>query len=124
VNIYPEDIEVAVSEVSGVHAGRVVAMGLVNDALGTESLTVVAELNAAADTQTLRAIETETRAAILAACGIAPSHVFVVPPKWIVKSTAGKISRIETRQRVLERWGELTTKPARQVAGNALGEAS
>jgi hypothetical protein len=33
--------------------------------------------------------------------------VFLVPPRWIVKSTAGKISRVETRARVVERWDEL-----------------
>jgi hypothetical protein len=31
--------------------------------------------------------------------GIAPRYVSVMPERWIVKSTAGKISRGETRAR-------------------------
>jgi hypothetical protein len=31
--------------------------------------------------------------------GVAPRAVSVVPQRWIVKSTAGKISRRETRER-------------------------
>jgi fatty-acyl-CoA synthase len=111
VNVYPEDVEAAVSDVPGIHAGRAVAMGLYNEAHGTESIVLIAEVE---DEQTLansRALETDVRAAIVAMVGSAPSRVFLVPPKWIVKSTAGKISRSETRARMLERWAELTGRP-------------
>jgi acyl-CoA synthetase (AMP-forming)/AMP-acid ligase II len=36
---------------------------------------------------------------VLSAMGVAPRAVSVVPQRWIVKSTAGKISRRETRER-------------------------
>lgn len=110
VNIYPEDIEQAVSELDGVHPGRVVALGLEDDALGTERLVVIAEANTALDLANADLIEASIRKTVIIFAGIAPSHVFVVPPRWIVKSTAGKISRTETRKRVLERWDSIEAR--------------
>ncbi len=107
VNVYPEDVELAVSGVEGIHPGRAVAVGIVDETIGTERLVVVAEANALADLERAQRIELAARAAVVATCGIAPYRTFIVEPKWIVKSTAGKISRIETRQRLLERWKQL-----------------
>jgi acyl-CoA synthetase (AMP-forming)/AMP-acid ligase II len=111
VNVYPEDVEAAASDVPGIHAGRAVAMGLYSEEAGTESLVLVAEVNDDKDLANARELEANVRSAVVAMVGSAPSRVFLVPPKWIVKSTAGKISRSETRARVLERWAELTRKP-------------
>jgi hypothetical protein len=44
-------------------------------------------------------LEAAVRRMVLTAIGTAPRYVAVVPQRWIVKSTAGKISRLETRQR-------------------------
>jgi fatty-acyl-CoA synthase len=114
VNLYPEDLETAVSAVAGVHAGRVVALGLDDDSLGTERLVVVAELSAAADLARAAEIEAEARKAIVAVSGLAPYKVFIVPPQWVVKSTAGKIARPDTKARLLERWDELAKPRAGQ----------
>lgn len=111
INVFPEDLEARVSEVEGVHPGRAVALGLEDPELGTERLVLVAEANEAADLARASEIDREIRRVVLTICGVAPYQVFVVPPKWIVKSTAGKISRIETRARVLERWEALTSEP-------------
>ncbi len=107
VNIYPEDVEAAAGEVPGVHGGRAVAFGLPNPELGTESLILVAEVDQDADLARAPLIEVEVRAAVKAMVGLSPNRVLLVPPKWVVKSTAGKISRSETRARVLARWDEL-----------------
>jgi fatty-acyl-CoA synthase len=107
VNVYPEDIEAAASELHGIHAGRAVAMGLLDERLGTERLVVVAEAEGAIEATDREKLELAVRAAAVAVSGIAPHKVFVVPPKWIVKSTAGKISRVETKDRVLARWDDL-----------------
>jgi len=107
VNVHPEDLEAAVSGVEGVHAGRVVAIGLDDERLGTERLVIVAEVDDPADLARSSAIETEARRTVLAVSGVAPARVFVVPPQWIVKSTAGKPARAETRARLLTRWDEL-----------------
>ena len=33
---------------------------------------------------------------------VAISRVFLVPPRWLIKSSAGKLSRKANRQRILE----------------------
>jgi hypothetical protein len=48
-----------------------------------------------------RAVECEIRNLIKASLAVAPRYVRVVPQRWIVKSTAGKISRTDTRARFL-----------------------
>jgi acyl-CoA synthetase (AMP-forming)/AMP-acid ligase II len=112
VNLYPEDLETAVSAVAGVHAGRVVALGLEDAQLGTERLVVVAELDDSSDPARAAEIEAEARKVIVAVGGVAPYKVFIVPPQWVVKSTAGKVARADTRARLLERWDELATPRA------------
>jgi hypothetical protein len=39
--------------------------------------------------------------------GVAIRTIFVKPPKWIVKSTAGKASRSATREKLLQEHPEL-----------------
>lgn len=98
-NIFPEDVETLASTVNGVYAGRVVAFGVEDEELGTQNLALVAEMRGEYDAPRGAEIESEIRQLILAAIGVAPRHVAVVPERWIVKSTAGKISRRETRER-------------------------
>jgi acyl-CoA synthetase (AMP-forming)/AMP-acid ligase II len=107
VNLYPEDLEAVVSTVAGVHAGRVVALGIDDAALGTERLVVVGELDEGIESEQIAAIEAEARKVIVAGSGVAPYKVFLVPPHWVVKSTAGKVARPDTLVRVLERWDDL-----------------
>ncbi len=106
-NIYPQDIEQVVSSHSAVHDGRVVAMGLYNPDLGTEDIVVVAEL----ENEELLAkgpeLESEIRGKIVAALGIAVRTIFLRPPKWIIKSTAGKPARSATREKFLREHPEL-----------------
>jgi fatty-acyl-CoA synthase len=100
-NIFPEDVEAVAGSVDGVYPGRVVAFGIEDQQYGTESLAVIAEMTSEYHPETAAALEREIRKVILAAVGIAPRHVAVVPKRWIVKSTAGKISRRDTRERFL-----------------------
>jgi acyl-CoA synthetase (AMP-forming)/AMP-acid ligase II len=99
-NIFPEDVETVVNTVSGIYPGRVVAFGIENPH-DTESLIVVAEMKGAYDRDRAAALEKETARLILTTIGIGPGRVCVLPERWIVKSTAGKISRRETRERYL-----------------------
>lgn len=100
-NIFPEDVETVVNTVEGVYPGRVVVFGVPDEQYGTESLTVVAEMRGVFEDRGARALESEIRKLVLAAAGVAPRFVKVAPERWIVKSTAGKISRRETRERFL-----------------------
>jgi fatty-acyl-CoA synthase len=98
-NIFPEDVEAVVNIVDGVHPGRVVAFGIEDHEYGTQSLAVIAEATRDLSEQIALDLETSIRELVLNAIGVAPRYVAIVPRQWIVKSTAGKISRRETRER-------------------------
>jgi fatty-acyl-CoA synthase len=106
-NIYPQDIEEIVSSHQAIHDGRAIALGLFNPDLGTEDIVVVAEVES--EEHLLRAdeIEREIRSNVVANMGVAVRTVFLKPPKWIVKSTAGKPARSTTRQKLLQEHPEL-----------------
>ncbi len=102
-NLYPEDVEDAVSAVPGVLPGRVVALGVADEALGTEQVWVIAESDRHGTPE-----EPGLRAAIQlagAAIDVTIARVLVAPPRWLIKSSAGKPSRKANRERVLA--GEL-----------------
>jgi len=101
-NICPEDVEAVVNSIENVYPGRVVAFGMEDTDYGTQSLAVVAEMKGEFSEESAAQLEAAIRRLVLAAIGVAPRHVAVVPARWIVKSTAGKISRRETRQRFLQ----------------------
>jgi len=109
-NIYPQDIEQIVGTHAAVHDGRVVAMGLYNPDLGTEDIVVVAELQSTELLVKAEEIEQQIRATIVAGLGIAVRAVFLKPPKWIIKSTAGKPARSATRDRLLREHPELNAE--------------
>jgi fatty-acyl-CoA synthase len=98
-NIFPEDVEAVVNSVPGIHAGRVVAFGVEDQEYGTQGLAVVAEMKGEFQEEASLELEAAIRKLVLTAIGTAARYVAVVPQKWIVKSTAGKISRRETRER-------------------------
>jgi fatty-acyl-CoA synthase len=103
-NIYPEDLETVSSAVDGVYPGRVAAFGVFDEERGTESIAIVAEMAGDYDAKGAAALDLEIRKTVVAAITIAPRWVAVVPQRWIIKSTAGKISRTETRRKFLEEW--------------------
>jgi acyl-CoA synthetase (AMP-forming)/AMP-acid ligase II len=103
-NVFPEDVEAVVANAQDVHPGRAVAFGVDDDVLGTQSIAVVAELTGEYGEDRAAAVEAEIRALVAAGIGVAPRHVAVVPRQWIVKSTAGKISRHDTRLRFLQEY--------------------
>jgi fatty-acyl-CoA synthase len=100
-NIFPEDVEAVVNALPGVYPGRVVAFGVDDKAYGTQCLAIVAETKDGFSDEAASGLEADIRKLVLTAIGIAARHVAVVPSRWIVKSTAGKISRRETRDRFL-----------------------
>ncbi len=108
-NIFPEDIEALVNKVKGIYPGRAVAFGVDDQRRGTESLAVVAEMRGEFDSLMASELEHKIRHLIISVLGITARYVRVTPERWIVKSTAGKISRRETRLRFVE---ELATHGA------------
>jgi fatty-acyl-CoA synthase len=97
-NIYPEDVEDIVSKVEGVLPGRVVAFGSDDEILGTEVLTVLAETNLETyyDKKHLK-VRIQDAGLIN---DIAISKVYLVPVRWLIKSSAGKPSRKINKDRI------------------------
>ena len=101
-NIYPQDIEEIVASHPAIHEGRVVAMGAYNPDTGTEDIVMVAEVEGEGDLANAAAIERELRRRVIEGMGVAVGAIFLKPPKWIVKSTAGKPARSSTLEKLLK----------------------
>jgi fatty-acyl-CoA synthase len=99
-NIYPQDIEEIASSHPAIHDGRVIAMGVYNPDLGTEDIVVVAEVEREELLANVVELEREIRSRIVAGMGVAVRTILLKPPKWIVKSTAGKAARSATREKL------------------------
>ena len=98
-NYYPQDVEALVGEVAGVVPGRVVAFGIPDAVTGTEKLIILMEIE---ESQTPGKIVLAVRRGIAQSLDCTAGDVRVVPPRALVKSTSGKISRAENRRRYLE----------------------
>jgi acyl-CoA synthetase (AMP-forming)/AMP-acid ligase II len=98
-NIYPEDIEEALGVVQGVIPGRVVAIAEENPELGSEHVAVIAETSITSEPgrKTLR-LEI-VKAGMSSDITIA--RVYLVPPRWLIKSSAGKPSRNGSREKLM-----------------------
>jgi acyl-CoA synthetase (AMP-forming)/AMP-acid ligase II len=97
-NYYSHDIEAIVNGVTGIKAGRAVAFGVYNTVSGSEDIVIVAEADQIDDKPRL---VTAVRSAIAAELGLAVSSVALVPPKWLIKTTSGKIGRTQNREKYL-----------------------
>jgi acyl-CoA synthetase (AMP-forming)/AMP-acid ligase II len=100
-NIYPQDIEEIVGSHPSIHDGRVIAMSVYNPDLGTQEIVVVAEVERAELLDESAELEQLIRSNIVAGLGIAVKSIVLKPPKWIVKSTAGKAARSATKEKLM-----------------------
>lgn len=100
-NIYPEDIEDVISKVENVIPGRVIAFGEDDIELGTEQVSIVAETSLVSDDEL-----TKLRVSILRAgmsINVNIHTVYLVPPRWLIKSSSGKPSRKANRNRIIKK---------------------
>jgi fatty-acyl-CoA synthase len=95
-NIYPEDIEDAVGKVEGVIPGRVSAFGAYDKLSGSEQVNVIAETEHTDNPQ----LKMEIIKAGMK-IDVTISKVFLVPPRWLIKSSAGKPGRSINKERIL-----------------------
>lgn len=111
-NFYPADVEKVVARVEGVTPGRVVVFGMHNEKTGTEGLIVLAE-SEECDGEHARRLSLKIRNAVAQELDCTPQDVRVVPPRWLVKSTAGKLARADNRSKYLTNLAEVSgTSPA------------
>ncbi|MBF8285310.1 MAG: fatty-acyl-CoA synthase, partial [Anaerolineales bacterium] len=100
-NVYPQDLERLAGDVTGVHAGRVVAFGVFDEEAGTEEVVVVAEAEAD-DSAERQRLADEIRQRVTRGSDVALRHVHVVGPRWLLKTSSGKIARAANREKYLE----------------------
>ena len=98
-NIYPEDVEAMVNDVTGVIPGRVVAFGEEDPEFGSERLSIVAETSVT-DEAERRKLQMAIRKAGMGT-DVSIANVYLVPPRFLVKSSAGKLSRNANKERIL-----------------------
>ena len=98
VNVLPQDVEWLTSAVEGVIPGRVCAFSDFDPRVETERIFVIFE-SELDDHRAQSALVLDVRQHILAAFQIANFEVHMVEPGWLVKSSAGKISRRMSRSK-------------------------
>lgn len=98
-NYYAHDIEAAASSVPGIAPGRVVALGVMNEAVGSEEAIILAETDLAESEYS--ALQRKVKQKIYGALELTPKKVQLVPRGSLVKTTSGKISRSENLARFL-----------------------
>ncbi len=103
-NIYPMDLEELAMEVKGVHAGRVVAFGVFNESAGTEEVYLVAEVDTESPEERER-IADEIRAVVTRGSAVALRQVYLVGPKWLIKTSSGKNARNLNKEKFLKETG-------------------
>jgi len=103
-NTYPEDIEDGINKVENIIPGRVIAFGEDDIELGTERIAVVAEtkLEKENDFKTLRLNIIKAGMAL----DVNIQGVYLVPPRWLIKSSSGKPSRKANKNRILNKTDE------------------
>jgi acyl-CoA synthetase (AMP-forming)/AMP-acid ligase II len=100
-NIYPQDIENILNDIPGVHPGRVVAFGVLNEQLGTEDIGVVCEVETEDPDQQAEIIK-EIRSRIAQTTDTMAHYVHLVGPKWLLKTSSGKVARGANRQKFID----------------------
>ncbi len=99
-NIYPEDVEDAIGTVEGIIPGRVISFGEDNIELGTEEISVVAETAYEDEKEKKHLIQRVREKGT--SVDLTITHVYLVPPRWLIKSSAGKPSRKANKERIAE----------------------
>lgn len=105
-NYLPHEIETEIGEVEGVVPGRVVCFSVPDQTAGTEKLVVMLEVIEGYEKARGRmTVEIRTRVAQRFDCTV--GDLRMVPPRSLVKSTAGKMARNDNRKRYLEMIAEV-----------------
>jgi fatty-acyl-CoA synthase len=100
-NIYPQDIEYMVAEHEQVVAGRVAAIGVPDEQLGTQKLVVIAE-SKSDDPAVHREIVKFVRREVAQRLNVRCDEVYIAPHKWLYKTSSGKIARLPNLKRLPE----------------------
>jgi fatty-acyl-CoA synthase len=100
-NVYPQDIEELIATHPQVVAGRVAALGVVDEKLGTQKLIVICETRTE-DPEEKRDVVRFIRREVQARLDAHVDRVYLAPPRWLIKTSSGKIARRPNLRRLPE----------------------
>jgi len=100
-NVHAEDVEALADGVPGVAPGRVVAFGVPDERTATDRIVVVCELRDGGEGPPAHAVERELRRRAARELDVTLGTVAFVPPRWIVKTSSGKLARAANREKWL-----------------------
>lgn len=100
-NYFAHEVEAIVNELPGLKAGRNVAVGVFNDAMGSQEMVVIAEEDGASDSAAHLQLRRRVKHAVNEHMGLDLRDVRIVAPGWLAKTTSGKISRSLNRDKYL-----------------------
>ncbi len=98
-NFYAHELEHLVNQVPGVHPGRNVATGLFRPEVGTEEIIIIAETDPNNANQP--ALITAIKESLLNESGLLVFDVHLVSAGWLIKTTSGKLSRVDNLNKYL-----------------------
>ncbi len=96
-NIYPQEVEQAVSDIKGIRKDGVAVFGGVDAASGTERLIVLAETRRLEGPQA-EALRAKIHAVVTDLLGEPPDDTVLAAPGAVLKTSSGKVRRAATRE--------------------------
>ena len=100
-NYYAHDIEYIANQVEGIKKGRCVAVGIYNELVGSEEAVLIAKTGVESHDERNK-IKHNVKLYVNKSINLVLGDVCLVPLKWIIKTTSGKISRSENKKKYLK----------------------
>ncbi|MDP2111847.1 MAG: AMP-binding protein [Thiobacillus sp.] len=97
-NLYPQELEEAVSRLPGVRPGGVVVFPATDAQSGTERLVVLAEIRDEKPANRAR-IQAEINGLAVDLIGMPADDIVLAPPRTVLKTSSGKVRRAACRER-------------------------
>ncbi len=96
-NIYPYELEQGVGQLQGIQKGNVAVFGSKDKAQGTEKLVILAETRERRP-EKLEALKQKITALTIELIQMPPDDIVLAPLRTILKTSSGKIRRVECRE--------------------------
>ncbi|NMG74654.1 AMP-binding protein [Aromatoleum diolicum] len=98
-NVYPQELEEAVSHVPGVRRGGVAVFPATDAQTGTERLVVLAEVRDTVTSAERQRFQAEINRLATDLVGLPADDIVLAPPRTVPKTSSGKIRRASCRER-------------------------
>lgn len=96
-HLYPQEIEEAVANISGIRKGGVAVFGAADRKSGTERLIVLAETRLT-DPQARMQLQARAQDVVTDVAGTPPDEIVLAPPRSVPKTSSGKIRRTAAKE--------------------------